>query len=164
MKYTERSGVYFMMPRGVLHYFECCFSRYSASGGQENQRGVSRVGFLVHHEMNIATNWTSWKTTSSIWQKYHQMRVIFVVVFQNYLSQSKYESTFSPVWKVGTSNLMSERQEDRPRRQTGRLTDRQKGKTTFQLSHQNKSYSECQQDVRKIVERQADRQMDRQTG
>ena len=40
----------------ILHYFECYFSRYSASGGQENQRGVSRVGFLVHHEMNIAPN------------------------------------------------------------------------------------------------------------
>ena len=35
-------------------------------------------------------------------------------------------------------------------------------KTTFQLSYQNKSCSECQQDVRKI-ERQADRQTDRRT-
>ena len=33
---------------------------------------------------------------------------------------------------------------------------------TFQLRCQNKSCSECQQDVRKI-ERQADRQTDRQT-
>ena len=36
-------------------------------------------------------------------------------------------------------------------------TDRQKDRNTFQLSYQNKSCSECQQDVRKI-ERQADRQ------
>ena len=44
-----------------------------------------------------------------------------------------------------------------------RLTDRQiEDKTTFQLSYQNKSCSECQQDVRKI-ERQADRQTDRRT-
>ena len=152
MKYTERSGVYFMMPRGVLHYFECCFSRYSASGGQENQRGVSRVGFLVHHEMNIATNWTSWKTMSSIWQKYHQMRVIFVVVFQNYLSQSKYESTFSPVWKVGTSNLMSERQEQAA--PTDRQTDRQierQNDFSAQSSKQKlfRMSTRCQKDSRK---------------
>ena len=39
-------------------------------------------------------------------------------------------------------------------------TDRQiEDKTTFQPSYQNKSCSECQQDVRKI-ERQADRQTD----
>ena len=34
--------------------------------------------------------------------------------------------------------------------------------SAFQLSYENKSCSECQQDVRKI-ERQADRQADRQT-
>ena len=39
-----------------------------------------------------------------------------------------------------------------------RLTDRK----IFQLSYQNKSCSECKQDVRKI-ERQANRQTDRQT-
>ena len=39
-------------------------------------------------------------------------------------------------------------------------------KTTFQPSYQNKSCSECQQDVRKIerhADRQTERQMDRQT-
>ena len=42
-------------------------------------------------------------------------------------------------------------------RQTDRQTERQiEDKTTFQLSYQNKSCSECQQDVRKI-ERQTDR-------
>ena len=41
-------------------------------------------------------------------------------------------------------------------RQTDRQTDGQKDRTTFQLRCQNKSCSECQQDVRKI-ERQADR-------
>ena len=49
-------------------------------------------------------------------------------------------------------------------RQADRQTDRQtdKDKRTFQLSYQNKSCSECQQDVIKI-ERQADRQTDRST-
>ena len=42
-------------------------------------------------------------------------------------------------------------------------TERQiENKTTFQPSYQNKSCSECQQDVRK-TERQADRQTERQT-
>ena len=55
---------------------------------------------------------------------------------------------------------MSERQNDMPK---DRLTDRQiEDKTTFQLSYQNKSCSECQQDVRK-TERQADRQTNIQT-
>ena len=39
-------------------------------------------------------------------------------------------------------------------RKTDRQTDRQKDRKTFQLSYQNKSCQECQQDVRKI-ERQA---------
>ena len=40
-------------------------------------------------------------------------------------------------------------------RQTDKQTERQiEDKTTFQLSYENKSCSECQQDVRKI-ERQA---------
>ena len=47
---------------------------------------------------------------------------------------------------------MSERQKDMPKdRRTDRRTDRQiEDKTTFQLSYQNKSCSEGQQDVRKI--------------
>ena len=70
---------------------------------------------------------------------------------------------------------MSERQKDRPTdsltdRQTDRQTERQiEDKTTFQLSYQNKSCSECQQDVKKSVRqigrytvRQADRVTDRQ--
>ena len=64
---------------------------------------------------------------------------------------------------------MSERQKDMPK---DRLTDRQtereiEDKTTFQLSYQNKSCSECQQDVRKIERqkhRPTDRQKERQTG
>ena len=71
---------------------------------------------------------------------------------------------------------MSERQKDRSTdrltdRRTDRQTDRQiEDKMTFQPSYQNKSCSECQQDVRKI-ERHADRQngqkdrlIDSQTG
>ena len=47
--------------------------------------------------------------------------------------------------------------------QPDRQTERQiEDKTTFQLSYQNKSCSECQEDVRKI-ERQAERQTDRRT-
>ena len=46
--------------------------------------------------------------------------------------------------------------------QKDRKTDGQKDWKTFQLSYQNKSCSECQQDVRKI-ERQAERQTDRRT-
>ena len=43
---------------------------------------------------------------------------------------------------------MSERQKDMPK---DRLTGRQiEDKTTFQLSYQNKSCSECQQDVKKL--------------
>ena len=46
---------------------------------------------------------------------------------------------------------MSERQNDMPKdRLTDRQTERQiEDKTTFQPSYQNKSCSECQQDVRK---------------
>ena len=57
---------------------------------------------------------------------------------------------------------MSETQNDIPKdgltdRRTDRQTERQiEDKMTFQPSYQNKSCSECQQDVRKI-ERQADR-------
>ena len=57
---------------------------------------------------------------------------------------------------VQNVNRMSERQNDMPKdrrtdRQTDRQTERQiEDKTTFQLSYQNKSCSECQQDVRKI--------------
>ena len=55
---------------------------------------------------------------------------------------------------------MSERQNDMPK---DRQTDRQiEDKTTFQLSYQNKSCSECQHDASKL-ERHADRQSDRQT-
>ena len=66
---------------------------------------------------------------------------------------------FSLVMKtklVQNVNRMSERQNDMPKdrltdRQTDRETERQKeDKTTFQLSYQNKSCSECKQDVRKI--------------
>ena len=74
---------------------------------------------------------------------------------------------------------MSERQKDRStdrqsdtdrRTDTDRQKDRQiEDKTTFQLSYQNKSCSECQQDVKKSVRqmgkytvRQADRVTDRQ--
>ena len=40
-------------------------------------------------------------------------------------------------------------QKDRQRdRQTARQTDRQKDRKIFQLTHQNKSYSECQQTER----------------
>ena len=57
---------------------------------------------------------------------------------------------------VQNVNRMSERQNNMPK---DRLTDRQiEDKTTFQLSYQNKSCSECQQDVRKI-ERQTDKNM-----
>ena len=62
---------------------------------------------------------------------------------------------------VQNVNRMSERQNNMPKdrltdRQTDRQTERQiEDKTTFQLSYQNKSCSECQQDVRKI-ERQTD--------
>ena len=58
-------------------------------------------------------------------------------------------------------------QKDRQRdRQTARQTDRQKDRQKnrkkdgkiFQLTHQNKRCSECQLDVRKIVERQKYRQ------
>ena len=56
--------------------------------------------------------------------------------------------------------MMSERQKDVPAdSQTDRQKDIYKDKTTFQLSYQNKSCSECQQDVRKI-ERQKYRQTD----
>ena len=56
-------------------------------------------------------------------------------------------------------------QKDRQRdRQTARQTDRQKNRKKdgkiFQLTHQNKRCSECQLDVRKIVERQKYRQTD----
>ena len=60
-------------------------------------------------------------------------------------------------------------QKDRQRnrqtaRQTDRKTDRQKNRKKdgkiFQLTHQNKRCSECQLDVRKIVERQKYRQTD----
>ena len=60
-------------------------------------------------------------------------------------------------------------QKDRQRdRQTARQTDRQKDRQKnrkkdgkiFQLTHQNKRCSECQLDVRKIVERQKYRQTD----
>ena len=63
-------------------------------------------------------------------------------------------------------------QKDRQRdRQTARQTDRQKDRQKnrkkdgkiFQLTHQNKRCSECQLDVRKIVERQKYRQTDRCT-
>jgi len=63
-------------------------------------------------------------------------------------------------------------QKDRQRdRQTARQTDRQKDRQKnrkkdgkiFQLTHQNKRCSECQLDVRKIVERQKYRQTDRRT-
>ena len=70
---------------------------------------------------------------------------------------------------------MSERQNDMPKdrltdRQTDRQTERQiEDKTPFQLSYQNKSCSECQQDVKKSVRqmgrytvRQADGVTDRQ--
>ena len=75
---------------------------------------------------------------------------------------------FSLVMKtklVQNVNTMSKRQNNMPKdrrtdRQTDRQTERQiEDKTTFQLSYQNKSCSECQQDVRKI-ERQAERQTD----
>ena len=51
---------------------------------------------------------------------------------------------------VQNVNRMSERQNDMPKdRLTDRQTERQiEDKTTFQLSYQNKSCSECQQDVR----------------
>ena len=53
-------------------------------------------------------------------------------------------------------------------RRTDRKTDRQKSRKKdrkiFQLTHQNKSCSECQLDARKIeIERQKDRNTDRQT-
>ena len=56
-------------------------------------------------------------------------------------------------------------QKDRQRdRQTDRKKDRQKNRKKdgkiFQLTHQNKRCSECQLDVRKIVERQKYRQTD----
>ena len=63
-------------------------------------------------------------------------------------------------------------QKDRQRdRQTARQTDRQKDRqknrkkegNIFQLTHQNKRCSECQLDVRKIVERQKYRQTDTRT-
>ena len=59
-------------------------------------------------------------------------------------------------------------QKDRQRdQQTARQTDRQKNRKKdgkiFQLTHQNKRCSECQLDVRKIVERQKYRQTDRRT-
>ena len=55
---------------------------------------------------------------------------------------------------------MSEKHKDRPTdSQTDRQTERQiEDKTTFQLSYQNKSCSECQQDVKMSV-----RQMGRYT-
>ena len=65
---------------------------------------------------------------------------------------------------------MSERQNDMPKdSQTDRQTQRQiEDKTTFQLSYQNKSCSECQQDVKMSVRqtgqyamRQADRVTER---
>ena len=46
---------------------------------------------------------------------------------------------------VQNVNRMSERQNDIPK---DRLTDRQTGRQIFQLSYQNKSCSECQQDVK----------------
>ena len=50
---------------------------------------------------------------------------------------------------VQNVNRVSERQNDMPK---DRLTDRQiEDKMTFQPSYQNKSCSECQQDVRKSV-------------
>ena len=67
---------------------------------------------------------------------------------------------------VQNVNRMSERQKDMPKdRRTDRQTDRQiEDKTTFQPSYQNKSCSECQQDVKASVrqegrytERRADR-------
>ena len=70
---------------------------------------------------------------------------------------------------------MLERQKDRPTdsltdRQTDRQTERQiEDKTTFQLSYQNKSCSECQQDVKTSVRqtgwytvRQADKVTERE--
>ena len=76
---------------------------------------------------------------------------------------------------------MSERQADRPKdKQKDRRTERQieecqqdgrkrKDRQTFQLSYQNKSCSECQQDfkqvqnVNKMSKSQTDRQQDRQS-
>ena len=71
---------------------------------------------------------------------------------------------------VQNVNRMSERQNDMPKdrrtdRQTDRQTERQiEDKTTFQPSYQNKSCSECQQDVKKsdrVTGRQKDRVTDR---
>ena len=55
-------------------------------------------------------------------------------------------------------------QKDRQRdRQTDRQKNRKKDRKIFQPTHQNKRCSECQLDVRKIVERQKYRQTDRRT-
>ena len=59
-----------------------------------------------------------------------------------------------------------QRQQDirKTEKQADRQTERQiEDRKTFQLSYQNKRCSECQLDVRKIVERQKYRQTDRQT-
>ena len=74
---------------------------------------------------------------------------------------------------VQNVNRMSERQNDMPKdrltdRQTDRQTDRRQ--KIFQLSYQNKSCSECQQDVKKSVRQtgryavcKADRVIERQS-
>ena len=73
---------------------------------------------------------------------------------------------------VQNVNRMSEKYKDsRTDRQTDRQIDRQTDRQIFQLSYQNKSCSECQQDVKKSVRqtgryavRQADRVTERQNG
>merc|ERR1712001_241060 len=53
---------------------------------------------------------------------------------------------------VQNVNRMPERQNDMPKdRRTDGQTDRQIDRQIFQLSYQNKSCSECQQDVKKSV-------------
>ena len=80
-----------------------------------------------------------------------------------YGSRWRYYSTKYRYFWLPCSPISPHVQGGRGGANSGRQTVRQiEDKTTFQPSYQNKSCSECQQDVRKI-ERQADRQADRRT-